>query len=180
MVEAMLNLQRWAVFHFDSIRGLGSHSWSLEFSVLTHSHVGWDFKSVTPSSRLLLVEGALGTIVAASSKVQSCSAHRQRTHSSRVEPTHTLRPVFSPEHRVLGVSREEPHRLVLSPLSLQSGSPRPKLPVGRALGFPAEIQHHSTTPGSGRSVSTGCHTDSCMQASENMAARQDSLQPRRT
>lgn len=48
MVEAVLNLERWAIFYSDSIQGLRSHSWSLEFSVLTHSHVECDFITLLP------------------------------------------------------------------------------------------------------------------------------------
>lgn len=60
-----------------------------------------------------------------------------------MEPTGTLVPVLALEHRVLGVSREEPHRPVLSPLGLGSGSPKPNLPVRWALGF---LRRHNTTP----------------------------------
>lgn len=45
------------------------------------------------------------------------------------------------------------------------------------MGFPGELQHHFTTPGSERSVSLGCHPNSWIQASDNTATRQDSLQP---
>lgn len=130
---------------------------------------------VTPSRRLLLREGALGTLKPASLRPRVVW-HTARGHTARRGANTTPVPVLAPELRVLGL-REEPHRPVLSPLGVPPGSPRPRLPVGWALAFPAEIQHHSTTPGSGRSASLGCHTNSWMQASENMAARQDSLQP---